>query len=151
MQKARPGARWASLESSDGVNESHVDVSDIQLASTSTTPSYPTSSRHGPKDWDKIVQSYVRPSATTSGKDEDSENQKKANDDFIDDEFEEGDPVNGFFKKLYAGASDDTKRAMMKSYQESGGTSLSTNWDEVKQEKVKVSPPTGMEEKQWEY
>lgn len=38
----------------------------------------------------------------------------------------------GFFQHLFAGADDDTRRAMMKSYVESNGTSLSTNWDEVK-------------------
>jgi len=32
---------------------------------------------------------------------------------------------------------------MMKSYQESGGTTLSTNWDEVKKAPVEVKPPAG--------
>ena len=36
------------------------------------------------------------------------------------------------FQKLYADATDEQRRAMVKSYQESNGTSLSTNWDEVK-------------------
>ncbi|PFH54455.1 hypothetical protein AMATHDRAFT_134067, partial [Amanita thiersii Skay4041] len=57
--------------------------------------------------------------------------------------------LNGFFQKIFADADDDTKRAMMKSYQESGGTTLSTNWDEVKKEKVPVKPPTGSEWKKW--
>ena len=39
--------------------------------------------------------------------------------------------MNEFFQKLFSDADDDTKRAMMKSYSESGGTTLSTNWDEV--------------------
>ena len=57
--------------------------------------------------------------------------------------------VNGFFQQLFANADEDTKRAMMKSYVESGGTALSTNWDEVKKEKVPVKPPQGSEWKQW--
>ncbi|KAK7694699.1 hypothetical protein QCA50_001887 [Cerrena zonata] len=57
--------------------------------------------------------------------------------------------VNEFFQKIFADADDDTKRAMMKSYSESGGTTLSTNWAEVKKEKVEVKPPEGSEWKKW--
>jgi len=45
---------------------------------------------------------------------------------------------------------DATKRAMMKSYQESGGTVLSTNWSEVGAGKVEIKPPEGMEYKKYE-
>lgn len=57
--------------------------------------------------------------------------------------------VNGFFQKLFGDADDDTKRAMMKSYSESGGTTLSTNWAEVGKDKVTVKPPEGSEWKRW--
>ena len=57
--------------------------------------------------------------------------------------------VNEFFQKIFADADDDTKRAMMKSYSESGGTTLSTNWDEVRKSKVEVKPPEGSEWKKW--
>lgn len=60
-----------------------------------------------------------------------------------------GDEANFFFKKLYGSADDDTKRAMMKSYMESNGTVLSTNWSEVGQGKVETAPPDGMEAKKW--
>ncbi|KAF9076262.1 SGS-domain-containing protein [Rhodocollybia butyracea] len=53
--------------------------------------------------------------------------------------------VNPFFQKIFADADEDTKRAMMKSYSESGGTTLSTNWDEVKKGTVEVKPPEGQE------
>lgn len=39
---------------------------------------------------------------------------------------------------------------MNKSFQESGGTVLSTNWNEVSQEKVEVKAPDGMEWKKWD-
>ncbi|TFK77121.1 SGS-domain-containing protein [Pluteus cervinus] len=57
--------------------------------------------------------------------------------------------LNSFFQKLYGDADEETKRAMMKSYSESGGTTLSTNWDEVKRAPVEVKPPTGSEWKKW--
>ncbi|KAG5352277.1 SGT1 B like protein [Termitomyces sp. T112] len=57
--------------------------------------------------------------------------------------------LNSFFQKIYGDADEDTKRAMMKSYSESGGTTLSTNWDEVKKERVEVKPPQGSEWKKW--
>ncbi|KAJ7597014.1 SGS-domain-containing protein [Mycena floridula] len=57
--------------------------------------------------------------------------------------------VNSFFQKIFGDADEDTKRAMMKSYSESGGTTLSTNWDEVKKAKVEVKPPAGSEWKKW--
>jgi len=44
--------------------------------------------------------------------------------------------VDIFFKQLYKNSSVETQMAMKKSFTESGGTVLSTNWDEVKNSKV---------------
>ena len=33
---------------------------------------------------------------------------------------------------------------------ESGGTVLSTNWKDIKEKKVEVKPPDGMEYKKWQ-
>ena len=50
----------------------------------------------------------------------------------LDAEKPEGDgAMNALFKQIYDRADPDTRRAMMKSYQTSGGTVLSTNWGEV--------------------
>ena len=80
--------------------------------------------------------------------------------------------LNEMFQKIYADASDETKRAMNKSFQasyqlvyilininqmnlineiqESGGTVLSTNWNDIGKEKTEVKPPDGMEWKKYD-
>ena len=85
-------------------------------------PRYPTSSRGGPKNWDNLD---------------------------VDSDEEESD-VNSFFKKLYKTATPEQQRAMMKSFTESSGTSLSTDWDDVKGRTVDAVPPEGVEAKKWE-
>ena len=53
--------------------------------------------------------------------------------------------LNRLFQSIYSKADDDTRRAMQKSYVESGGTCLSTDWREVGKQTVQVTPPEGME------
>jgi suppressor of G2 allele of SKP1 len=60
-------------------------------------------------------------------------------------EEEEQDPMQKFLKTIYKDADEDTKRAMLKSYSESCGTVLSTNWKDIKQKKTEIKPPDGME------
>lgn len=88
----------------------------------SKAPAYPTSSKSGPKDWDNIAD---------------------------DDEEENNADVDSFFKKLYQNSTPEQQRAMMKSYTESNGTALSTDWSSVAKGKVETQPPTGMQEKKW--
>jgi len=131
LAKATPGQKWSALESSEPVAETapKADASKtdsaaraVFTASAPSGPVYPTSSKSGPKNWDKFGD---------------------------DDDEDEGDATNSFFKKLYSGASPEVQRAMMKSYTESNGTSLSTNWEEVSKGKVETLPPDGMEAKPW--
>jgi suppressor of G2 allele of SKP1 len=58
--------------------------------------------------------------------------------------------LNEMFQKIYGDANDEVKRAMNKSFQESGGTVLSTNWNEIGKEKTEVKPPDGMEWKKYD-
>lgn len=57
--------------------------------------------------------------------------------------------LEDFFQGLYGGLSDEGKRAMMKSFTESGGTVLSTDWNDVGSRKVAPAPPDGQEEKKY--
>lgn len=60
----------------------------------------------------------------------------------------QADPME-FFKQLYKDADPDTQRAMMKSYIESNGTALSTNWEDVGRRTFETNAPNGMETKKW--
>lgn len=62
---------------------------------------------------------------------------------------EEDEGVDGFFKKLYHDAQPDARRAMVKSYQESGGTTLSMDWGTIGSKKTPINPPDGMEAKEY--
>ncbi|CAH9137010.1 unnamed protein product [Cuscuta epithymum] len=116
---------WTCLEYSKEVS---VVRRAAVVSSASQRPSYP-SSKPKRKDWDKL-EAQVK---------------KEEKDEKLD-----GDAaLNKFFQGIYKDADEDTRRAMMKSFVESNGTVLSTNWKEVGSKKVEGSPPDGMELKKW--
>lgn len=57
----------------------------------------------------------------------------------------EEEDEQAFFKKIFEDATDDQKKAMIKSMQESNGTVLSTDWDKVKEKPVDPQLPDGAE------
>ncbi|MBN3323890.1 SGT1 protein, partial [Atractosteus spatula] len=114
--------RWEQLEG-EGTkpNVKHFTPNDSQ-------DQYPSSS-HYTKNWDKLVVDI-----------KEEEKSEKL----------EGDAaLNKLFQQIYADGSDEVKRAMNKSFMESGGTVLSTNWSDVSKRKVDVSPPDDAEWKKF--
>ncbi|KAJ7974124.1 protein SGT1-like [Quillaja saponaria] len=119
---------WTSLEfSKESIVPQMANVSSVAGAER---PSYPSSK---PKrvDWDKLEAQVKK-----------EEKEEKLDGDAA---------LNKFFRDIYQDADEDTRKAMSKSFVESNGTVLSTNWKEVGSKKVEGSPPDGMEVKKWEY
>ncbi|XP_054718585.1 protein SGT1 homolog [Uloborus diversus] len=102
---------------------------DKKHESENATKLYP-SSKPQKKDWDKIAFEIKKEEA--------------------DEKLEGEAALSQLFQKIYADGSDETKKAMNKSFMESGGTVLSTSWNEVGAKTVDVKPPDGVEWKNWD-
>uniref|UniRef100_A0A0K8SDD6 Suppressor of G2 allele of SKP1 n=1 Tax=Lygus hesperus TaxID=30085 RepID=A0A0K8SDD6_LYGHE len=87
-------------------------------------PEPPKPSKPSPRNWDKVVNE-------------------------LDDKGEESD-LGQLFQKIYEEGSDEVKKAMNKSFLESGGTELNTNWRAVEKDKVAIKPPDGLEWREWD-
>ncbi|MQM07545.1 hypothetical protein Taro_040389 [Colocasia esculenta] len=116
---------WTSLEFS----KNKVVPQKINVSSVSGRPTYPSSKSK--VDWDKL----------------EAEVKKQEKDEKL-----EGDAaLNKLFCDIYRDADEDARRAMRKSFVESNGTVLSTNWKEVGAKEVEGTAPDGMELRKWEY
>ncbi|KAJ0989276.1 hypothetical protein J5N97_007632 [Dioscorea zingiberensis] len=117
---------WPSLEFSK--DKAPVRSVPIPSAPTSNRPSYPSSKAK--VDWDKLEAQMKK-----------EEKEEKLDGDAA---------LNKLFQDIYRNSDEDTRRAMSKSFVESNGTVLSTNWKDVGSKKVEESPPEGMQMKKWQ-
>ncbi|NXX76025.1 SGT1 protein, partial [Urocolius indicus] len=119
--KKPEAVRWEKLEGQG-------DSPKLKQFMPDTQHLYPSSS-HYTRNWDKLVVEIK----------EEEKNEKL-----------EGDAaLNKLFQQIYSDGTDEVKRAMNKSFMESGGTVLSTNWSDVGKRKVEVNPPDDMEWKKF--
>ncbi|XP_012866325.1 PREDICTED: suppressor of G2 allele of SKP1 homolog [Dipodomys ordii] len=119
--KKPEAVRWEKLEGQGDVPTPKQFIADVKNL-------YPSSS-HYTRNWDKLVGEIK----------EEEKNEKL-----------EGDAaLNKLFQQIYSDGSDEVKRAMNKSFMESGGTVLSTNWSDVGKRKVEINPPDDMEWKKY--
>lgn len=162
MNKMTPDLTWAALEGTAFTTPSNTapSPSSFDLSSSSSSSSFVPSAPPfatpsvAPSTSSRLLRANVisegkkaTPYApSTSKKDWDAlEAQLKK--DEAEDKGEGPDALNKLFQQIYANGTDETKRAMMKSYSTSGGTVLSTNWGEVKEKdyEKEITPPSGME------
>ena len=118
-----------------------------------------------PKEWPDLQGKAPPPKKTTTAKSKKevpkiySGSNKDWNsvDKWCKEELEKEKPqgeqaLQKLFENIYKNADEDTRRAMNKSYQTSGGTVLSTNWGEVAKEDYEKTKkaPEGMEFRKWD-
>jgi suppressor of G2 allele of SKP1 len=120
--------KWTALESSP--TTTIPTPKDAKEKSQPKGIAYPTSSKSGSKNWDAMEREAIK----------DAETWEKP----------EGEAAaNALFRDLFKNATPEVRRAMEKSYVESNGTALSTNWDEVGKGMVETKPPDSMVAKKW--
>ncbi|KAJ3427837.1 protein sgt1 [Anaeramoeba flamelloides] len=155
--KKKESTRWKSLERKEELETNKITKPPKTEKKQTNLNLYPSSK--SPKDWDKLVrESVVKEKKEKLIKEKLKEGKSveeiKSDDEELkyhsDSDSDGGDPMTKFLRKIYSGGNVDIKRAMEKSFSESGGTVLSTNWNEVGKKKVEGKAPDGMVMKQWE-
>ena len=121
---------WPALEADVAPPVANVPAATGSIPpSAAFKPSYPSSSRHK-KDWSQV--------------DRDIE------EDLKEDDGTGEDGLTKLLKQIYSKGDPEVMMAMNKSFTESGGTVLSTNWSEIGKGKVEGQPPKGMVARKWD-
>ena len=121
LVKEVPDFNWVNLEVSGNSMDNGISAGE--------QASYPSSSKVK-KDWSKLDKEF-----------DEQEKEDAKNDS--------NEGMWKLFRDIYANGNEETRRAMIKSFQTSGGTVLSTNWADVKDKdyegKDRPEAPQGQE------
>jgi suppressor of G2 allele of SKP1 len=118
---------WSEVDASPPVASSPPPVKAGPVTESSAAPAVAAAAAAPVKDWASLVADVEK---------EEQEVMRTAGGDVA---------LQALFRSIYEKADEDTRRAMAKSYVESGGTCLSTDWRDVGSRHVEVTPPDGME------
>lgn len=125
------GVRWTTLERKlPDPSETNTDLvtSTVGAPNVNGALSTPLPPIHK-RDWDSLAREVEK-----------SE----------EEEAHSEEALQRLFRHIYSTSSPEVRKAMNKSYSESGGTVLSTNWTDVSKGKVDVKPPEGAEFRKWD-
>ncbi|PLW20412.1 hypothetical protein PCANC_06957 [Puccinia coronata f. sp. avenae] len=134
LKKKIPGIKWQVIEGEQSELTAPTLITETSINQT-RQPAYPSSARRK-TNWEQLASSAAK-------------EEEEAVKNFKDPNAGGDRALNELFQKLYADASDEQKKAMMKSYVESNGTALSTDWSDVGKKKMETRPPDSMVAKSW--
>ena len=124
--KAAAGRTWARLVRSPSDAEPAPEDADIARAALTSVST--TSELAAPRENVVVDRPPAYPSSSPTKKNW-AEIDGKMQEELKDED--KADGPDALFKQLYSGADEDQRRAMAKSYSESGGTTLSMDWKDI--------------------
>ncbi|KAH8089464.1 SGS domain-containing protein [Filobasidium floriforme] len=139
LEKSNPGPSWPNLTRSAQDQDQ-----DQPLASTSTYIQPPTASTSTTSNPANLTSTSA--SSAPTGPRRNKFDTLDLDADLEEDQDQAGKgtsekDLEKFFQTLYGDLPPEGRRAMMKSFTESGGTVLSTDWGDVGGRKVEAQPP----------